>query len=76
MLTLGRQPFELVWTDFGSGVAWTPEWRREVNPMGEIPVLEEDGRKLTQTGPILLHLAESFGRRGGGGRAEHFEVLR
>ena len=76
MLTLCGERFEPVWTDFASGVTWTPEWRRDVNPMGEIPVLEEDGRRLTQTGPILLHLAERFGRLGGGDAAERFEVLR
>ncbi len=76
MLTLCGETFEPVWTDFGSGVTWTPEWRRDVNPMGEIPVLEEDGRKLTQTGPILLHLAQRFGRFGGEDEAERFELLR
>jgi glutathione S-transferase len=76
MLTLCSQSFEPVWTDFGGRVTWTPEWRRAVNPMGEIPVLEENGVSLTQTGPILLHLAEKYGRFGGEGAAEHFEVLR
>lgn len=46
MLTLCGQTFEPVWTDFGSRVTWTPQWRRTVNPMGEIPVLEVNGRKL------------------------------
>ena len=76
LLTLCGTTFEPVWTDFASGVTWTPEWRRDVNAMGEIPVLEEDGRRLTQTGPILLHLAERFGRFGGRDEAERFETLR
>ena len=76
MLTLCGERFEAVWTDFASGVTWTPEWRRDVNPMGEIPVLEADGEALTQTGPILLRLAERFGRFGGRDEAERFEVLR
>src|SRR4051794_41984491 len=54
MLTLCGQTFAPVWTDFGGGITFTPEWRRRVNPMGEIPVLEEDGVRLTQTAPILL----------------------
>lgn len=74
MLTLCGQPFDLIWTDFGARVTWTEEWRRKVNPMGEIPVLEENGVRLTQTGPILLHLAEKFGRFSGG--EARFEVLR
>jgi glutathione S-transferase len=76
MLTLCNQSFEPVWTDFGGRVTWTPEWRRTVNPMGEIPVLEENGVKLTQTGPILLHLAARFGRYGGEGDAARREILR
>ena len=76
MLTLCGQGFEPVWTDFGGGVTRTPEWRQAVNAMGEIPVLEEDGVKLTQTGPILLKLADQFGRFGAGNREEQFELLR
>jgi len=76
MLTLCGQTFEPVWTDFGGGVTRTPEWRRTVNEMGEIPVLEEDGVRLTQTAPILLKLAEQYGRFGGENPAERFEILR
>jgi len=76
MLTLCRQAFEPVWTDFAARVTWTPEWRRTVNPMGEIPVLEENGVSLTQTGPILLRLAERYGHFGGADERERFEVLR
>ena len=76
MLTLCGQTFEPVWTDFGSGVTRTPEWRARVNAMGEIPVLEEDGVRLTQTAPILLQLAERYGRFGGVTAEEKFEVLR
>jgi glutathione S-transferase len=76
MLTLCGQTFEPIWTDFGGRITWTPEWRRTVNPMGEIPVLEEDGVKLTQSAPILLRLAERFGRFGGRDDDERFEILR
>ena len=76
MLTLCGQRFEPVWTDFAAGVTRTPEWRWAVNPMGEIPVLEADGMKLTQTAPILLRLSEQYGLFGGATEAERFEVLR
>jgi glutathione S-transferase len=76
MLTLCGQTFEPVWTDFGGGVTRTPEWRRDVNAMGEIPVLEVDGERLTQTAPILLMLAKQFGRFGAETEQEHFELLR
>jgi glutathione S-transferase len=76
MLRLCGQSFEPVWTDFAAGVTRTPEWRASVNAMGEIPVLEEDGVKLTQTAPLLLQLAERYGRFGGDTAAEKYEILR
>jgi glutathione S-transferase len=76
MLALCGQTFDGVWTDFGGGVTRTREWRETVNEMGEIPVLEEDGERLTQTAPILLRLAERYGRFGGATDAERFEILR
>jgi glutathione S-transferase len=76
MLTLCGEHFEPVWTDFGGGVTRTAEWRASVNEMGEIPVLEEDGVRLTQTAPILLELAERYGRFGGETPHERFELLR
>jgi glutathione S-transferase len=76
MLTLCGQTFEPVWTDFGGGITRTPAWRARVNAMGEIPVLEEDGQRLTQTAPILLSLAERYGNFGGQSESERFEILR
>ena len=76
MLTLCGQTFDPVWTDFGGGITRTAEWRNAVNVMGEIPVLEEDGVRLTQTAPILLRLAERYGKFGGADSDERQEVLR
>jgi glutathione S-transferase len=76
MLTFCGQAFEQVWTDFGGGVTRTPEWRARVNPMGEIPVLEDGPERLTQTAPILLRLADRYGRFGGRNEEEKFEILR
>ena len=76
MLTLCGQTFDGVWTDFAGGVTRTAQWRQNVNPMGEIPVLEVDGERFTQTAPILLMLAEQYGRFGGETTKEKFELLR
>jgi len=76
MLTLCGETFEPVWTDFGGGVTRTAEWRAAVNEMGEIPVLEVDGERRTQTAPILLQLTERYGKFGGETPAEQFELLR
>ena len=76
MLTLCGQAFEPVWTDFGGGVTRTAQWRASVNEMGEIPVLEHEGERLTQTAPILLSLAARYGQFGGRDDMEQFEILR
>ena len=69
-------PFETVFVDFMNGVTRSPAWREQVNEMGEVPVLEDGGRRLTQSGAILVHLAEHHGRFGGATEDERFEVLR
>jgi glutathione S-transferase len=76
MLTLCGQSFEPIWTDFGGGVTRTEEWRSQVNAMGEIPVLEDGGVRLTQTAPILLRLSSRYGKLGGDTEDEWFEILR
>jgi glutathione S-transferase len=76
MLTLCGETFEGVWTDFAGGTTRTAEWRRDVNPMGEIPVLEIDGKRFTQTAPLLLKLAGQYGRFGAETEDEQFELLR
>ena len=76
MLTLCGQEFEPIWTDFTGGATRTKAWRETVNQMGEIPVLEENGVRLTQTAPILLHLAERFDRFGADDATEQFEIMR
>ena len=76
MLTLCGERFEGVWTDFGGGQTRTAEWRRDVNPMGEIPVLEIDGKRFTQTAPLLLKLAGQYGYFGAETEDEQFELLR
>jgi len=59
MLNLIRADWEPVFVDFfGKAVQRTPEWRAEVNEMGEAPVLVDGERKLTQSGVILTYLSE------------------
>ena len=47
-----------------------------LNPMGEVPVLVDGGRVITQSGVILRHIAGVTGRFGGADEAEAAEVLR
>lgn len=76
MLALSGQPWEPVWTDFFGGQTRTPEWRAAANEMGEIPVLEDGEERLTQSGAVLLRLAERHGRFGPEDEGERFEILR
>lgn len=64
------------WVDFFNGEARTPEYRSGVNEMGEVPVLEHRGRRLTQSGVILDYLAGTLGRFGAGNEDERREILR
>lgn len=62
MLNLIRADWEPVFVDFfGKAVQRTPEWRADVNEMGEAPVLVEGDRKLSQSGVILTYLSEKTG---------------
>lgn len=69
-------PFECVYVDYFGGATREAAWREAHNPLGEIPVLEVDGRMHTQSGAILLWLAEREGRYGGRDAEEREEVLR
>ncbi len=71
-----------------AGADWTPRYvdyfggetrtaaYRQINPMGEAPVLEHDGRRWTQSGAILDYLADTLGRFGPRDADERREMLR
>ncbi|WP_395543388.1 glutathione S-transferase family protein [Neotabrizicola sp. sgz301269] len=61
--------------DFFNGEARGPEFRA-INEMGEVPVLVEGDLSLSQSGVILLHIAETTGRFGGASPDEAREILR
>jgi glutathione S-transferase len=69
-------PVHLPFADFAGGVPRSDTWRQDVNAMGEIPVLEADGRKLTQSAAIMIYLADKHGAYGGQTADERQEVLR
>jgi len=61
--------------DFFNGETRTPAYR-EINVMGEVPVLEHDGQRLSQSGVILDYLVASLGKFGPASDAERREILR
>jgi glutathione S-transferase len=51
-----------IFVDFFKGETRSAEYRERVNEMGEVPVLVEGARKLSQSGAILTHLAQQSGK--------------
>ena len=71
-----NQPWEAVHVDFMNGVTRSGDWRAATNEMGEVPVLDDGERRLTQSGAILSHLADKHRAYGGDSDDERLEVLR
>ena len=77
MLNLIGADWEPIWVDFFvKGEQRTPEYRTNVNEMGEIPVLVHGDKKLTQSGVILNYLADRSGQFLPQGEDERLETLR
>ena len=76
MLRALNQPWQPKFVDFMNGVTRTGEWRDATNEMGEVPVLDDGERRLTQSGVILTYLADKHGAFGGRTDDERREVLR
>ena len=75
MLALCQADWEPRFVDYFNGETRTPAYR-EINEMGEVPVLEHGELRLCQSGVILDYLAERFGRFGGESAEQRREVLR
>jgi glutathione S-transferase len=74
-----RQPWSAIHlplADFVAGVQRSDDFRSQRNAMGEVPILEVDGRKLTQSAAILLYLADKHGAYGGRNDDERQEAMR
>jgi glutathione S-transferase len=77
MLNLIGADWEPVFVDFfGKGVPRTPEYRADINEMGEVPVLVHGARKLSQSGVCLTYLAEHSGKFAPVTENERLETLR
>ena len=75
MLELAGADWAPRFVDYFGGETRTPAYRA-INVMGEVPVLEHGGRRLSQSGVILDYLAQALGRFGPGNDDERREVLR
>src|SRR5689334_22892001 len=62
MLNLCGAKWKPRWVDFRGGETRSAEYREKVNELGEAPVLEWGGKRLSQSGVILDYLAEQFNK--------------
>jgi len=76
MLQLAGCDWTPIWVDYFNGATRAEDFRRELNELGELPVLVDGDKKLTQSGVILTYLAEKTGKFGGRNEDEKLEVLR
>ena len=75
MLELAAADWAPRFVDYFNGETRTPAYR-EINVMGEAPVLEHRGKRLTQSGVILDYLTETLGRFGPNDDDQRREILR
>lgn len=65
-----------VFVDFFNGETRSDAFRRDVNIMGEAPVMTDGDLTLTQSGVIMAYAVERSGKLGGRDEDEAREVLR
>ncbi|WP_170465283.1 glutathione S-transferase family protein [Ruegeria arenilitoris] len=75
-LELSGLDWEPVFVDFFQGVTRTPEFRADVNEMGEAPVLIDGDFRTSQSGAIQAYVTEKSGKFGGKTHEEKYDVLR
>ena len=63
MLQFCGLAWDPVFVDFFNGETRSDAYRRDVNAMGEVPVLVHNGKMLTQSGVILTYLAGEVAER-------------
>ncbi|WP_299930020.1 glutathione S-transferase [uncultured Pelagimonas sp.] len=75
-LQLSGLDWEPVKVDFFNGETRTPDYRENVNEMGEAPALIDGDTRLTQSGVIQMYITEKSGKFGGQTPEEAREVMR
>ncbi len=76
MLALCKADWTPRHVDFFNGETRTPEYRAKINEMGEVPVLEHRGKRLSQSGVILDYLASTLKKFHWESDEERREILR
>jgi glutathione S-transferase len=74
-LELSGLDWDPVHVDFFAGETRSPDYRANINEMGEAPVLVDGDVKLTQSGVIQKYVTDKSGKHGGAPE-DRYEVLR
>ncbi len=74
-LQLAGVDWEPVFVDFFNGEARSTAYKRDVNAMGEVPVLVDGDMKLSQSGAIQHYITDKTGKLAGKPE-DKYEVLR
>ena len=75
-LELSGLDWEPVYVDFFGGEARTPEFRQNINEMGEVPAMIDGDFRLSQSAAIQAYVTEKTGKFGGKDREENYEIFR
>ena len=75
-LELSGLDWEPVFVDFFKGETRTPEYRTDVNDMGEAPFMVDGDFRTGQSGAIQAYVTEKSGKFGGKDRDENYDVFR
>ncbi|MFN3208402.1 MAG: glutathione S-transferase family protein [Roseovarius sp.] len=75
-LELSGLDWEPVKVDFFGGETRGDAYRKDVNEMGEAPVMIDGDIRLTQSGVIQQYVTDKTGKFGGRDQSEKYEVLR
>ncbi|HEY4995068.1 MAG TPA: glutathione S-transferase, partial [Aestuariivirga sp.] len=76
MLQLCGLDWEPIKIEFFTGGTRQPDFKERLNEMGEAPVLEHNGKLLSQSGVILDYLASLTGKFGWNNDDERREIYR
>ena len=75
-LQLSGLEWEPVFVDFFGGETRTPDYRANINEMGEAPVLVDGDFRTSQSGAIQAYVTEKSGKFGGKTREENYDAFR
>jgi glutathione S-transferase len=64
LMSLLQIPYKTVAIDFYPGREHKSEWFRKLNPLGQVPVIEDDGLVLRDAQAILVYLASRYDATG------------